>query len=182
MNGTEFNINSNYGDINNIDSPEFKVDSIINIIISDISQAGIVVDIRDRSFPAKVNEKIIHNKLKNNRIIVQQYKFYSSKIEMAYDIVEKNLVNGKQQAMLTLQKMYVTALNKFNIDYFDPDMNLIHRHADDIIDETIKQLTKFLYNSANVCFTKEQMIIGINVVVAHAFVECYVLENPNDSD
>ncbi|MBH0073992.1 hypothetical protein I6F48_00240 [Pseudoalteromonas sp. SWYJ118] len=182
MSGTQVNINELKGDINNIESPELKVDSIINKIISDISQVNVKIDIRDRSFPSQVIKKIEHNQLKNKRSIIQQYKVYSSHIESAYNIAEKNIINGKQSAMLILNDMYIKSLNKFNIDYYSPDMELIHNNADNIIDDVIKQLNKFLYSSANVSFSKEQMLIGINVVVAHAFVECYVLENPNDSN
>ncbi len=181
MTRTQISITEVKGDFNHVESPELKVDSIINRIIADISQSNVKIDIRDRSFPAAVLEKIDHNQLKNNRFIVSQYKSHSSHIESAYNIVERSIVNGKQTAMVVLHNMYVNAISKFDIDYFSPDIALIQRHADAIIDDVVKQLKSFLYNSANINFSKEQMSIGINVVVAHAFVECYVLENPNDS-
>lgn len=182
MAGTYVQIGELKGDFNNAESPESNVDSIINDIISKISQVAVTVDIRDRSFPSKVSKKIKHNQLKNNRSIVLQYRSYSSHIESAYNIIEKNVVNGKQTAMLILNDMYGSALNKFNIDVWEPDMDLVKQHADEIIDDIKKQLNNFLYKSANITFTKEQMVIGINVVIAHAFVECYVLENPNDTN
>lgn len=169
------------GDFNHGEPPEAKVNSIINDIISKISQNDVKIDIKDRSFPPKVSQKISHNKLKDNRKIVVQYKSYSSHIESAYSIIEKSIVNGKQTAMLILNDMYGSALNKFNIDVWEPDMDKIKKHADEIIDDVKKQLSSFLYKSSNITFTKEQMSVGINVVIAHAFVECYVLENPNDS-
>ena len=170
------------GDFNNAESPEYKVDSIINDIISKISQVGVTINIRDRSFPPKISDKIDHNQLKNNRTIVRQYKNYSSHIESAYNIIEKNVVNGKQTAMLKLNDMYTSALKKFKIDAWEPDMDEIKKYADEIIDDIKQQLSNFLYKSANITFTKEQMSIGINIVIAHAFVECYILENPNDTD
>ncbi|PSU36220.1 ABC-three component system protein [Photobacterium lutimaris] len=171
-----------HGDVNNAEPPESKVDSIINDVISEISQARVTVNIKDRTFPSKVDSKIKHNQLKRNRSIVLQYKSYSSHIESAYSTVEKHVVNGKQTALLILNEMYATALAKFNIDVWEPDMAVIQQHADEIIDDVKTQLTKFLYKSANITFTKEQLAVGVNVVLAHAFVECYVLENPNDTD
>ena len=62
-------------------------------------------------------------------------------------------------------------------------MTKIKKHADEIVDDIIKQLRKFIYKSANInSLYKEQVEIGINVVVAHAFVECLILENPNASN
>ncbi|MEZ8550596.1 hypothetical protein AB6D57_03445 [Vibrio splendidus] len=182
MTGTLVSIGEVKGDFNNAEPPESKVDSIINDIISKISQVGVTIDIRDRSFPPKISHKIEHNQLKENRKIVLQYKNYSSHIESAYNIIEKNVVNGKQTAMLILNDMYASTLSKFNIDAWEPDIDEVKKHADEIIDDIKKQLSNFLYKSSNITFTKEQMSIGINVVIAHAFVECYVLENPNDTD
>ncbi len=182
MTGTSVQIGEVKGDFNNGESPESKVDSIINDIISKISQVDVTIDIKDRSFPPKVSKKIKHNQLKENRRIVIQYKNYSSHIESAYNIVEKKVVNGKQTAMLILNDMYGSALSKFNIDAWEPDMGEVKKHADEIINNVKKQLGDFLYKSSNINFTKEQMSVGINIVIAHAFVECYVLENPNDTD
>ena len=182
MTKTSVRIEKMHGDVNYVESQESKIDSIINEIISKISQAAVTVDIRDRSFPSNVLNKIEHNQLKNNRSIVLQYKSYSSHIESAYSIIESNVVNGKQTAMLMLNGMYDSALKKFNIDAWEPDMDLVKQHADEIIDDIKKELQTFLYKSANISFTKEQMLIGINIVIAHAFVECYVLVNPNDTN
>jgi hypothetical protein len=182
MTGTLVNITEMYGDVNNVELPESKVNSIINDIISEISQSAKVVNIKDRKFPPTVNEKIKHNQLKDNRIILQMYKTYSSDIESAYGTVEKNVINGKQTALLLIYDMYQVALKKRNIDLWDPDMDVVQLHADAIVDEVKIQLTNFLYKSSNITFTKEHMSLGVKAVVGHAFVECYVLENPNDID
>lgn len=175
----KFEIGNIEGDFNNVISPEINVDSIINVIIGDIAQADVKIDLTDRQFPAAVAMKIDHNLLKNKRRIVLQYKSYSSHIERAYVLAEQNIINGKQTAMCFLNNMYCNSLEKYDIDSFEPDIHKIRLHADDIIDDVIKQLRKFTYNSANVIPFKEQIEIGINVVVAHAFVECFILENPN---
>lgn len=182
MTGTLVQIHEMNGDFNHAEPPESKVDSIINDVISELAQVQVTIDIKDRTFPSKVSKKIQHNQLRNNRSIVLKYKSYSSHIESAYGTVEKNVVNGKQTALLILHDMYEKALHKFNIDVWEPDMDAIKQHADGIIDDVKTQLTKFLYKSSNINFTKEQMALGVDIVIAHAFVECYVLENPNDTD
>jgi hypothetical protein len=179
---TKIDIKNVEGDFNNVESPEINVDSIINIIISDIALANVKIDRSDRSFPASVATKIDHNMLKSKRRIILQYKSYSSHIERAYTLAEQNIINGKQTAMELLNEMYCNSLEKYDIDSFEPDIAQVRLHADDIIGDVIKQLRKFVYNSANVTQFKEQVEIGINVVVAHGFVECRVMENPNVAD
>ena len=179
MCGTKFKIDRIEGDFNTTESPELKVDSIINIIISDIVSSSVKIDLLDRSFPSSISKKIDHNHLRKKRRIIQQYKSYSSNIEKAYATADRQIINGKQTAMILLNEMYVKALEKFEIDPFFVNIDEIRNHADDIVDNVIKQLRKFVYKSSNVPSFKEQIEIGINVVVAHAFVECLVLENPN---
>ena len=178
---SEVKIENVEGDVNLGKSPEENVDSIINIIIGDIVSLSTKVDRLDRTFPSKVLIKINHNNLRQKRRIIQEYKSYSSQIEKAYLIADEQVINGKQIAMGMLNNMYFKALDKFEIDIFDFDigMDKIREHADDIVDHIIKQLTKFVYKSSNVPPFKEQVEVGINVVVAHAFVECLILENPN---
>lgn len=180
MSDTQINIGAVNGDFNNIKSPESSIDSIINIIIKNIALVDVEIDYSDRSFPSNVARKINHNLLKNKRKIVLDYKAYSSPIETAYILAEKYIINGKKTAMRLLNNMYCKALEKYKIDSFDPDIEKIREHADDIIDDVINQLRKFVYNSANVFEFKESVEVGINIVVAHAFVECFVLENPNN--
>lgn len=179
MCGTQVSIGVVEGDFNTAESPESKVDSIINIIISDIVTASIKMDLKNRNFPSTVLKKIEHNHLKNKRNIVQQYKSYSSNIERAYAVVDKQIINGKQTAMILLNDMYNKALTKFEIDPYDVDIVEIRKHADCIVDSVVSQLKKFVYKSSNLPSYKEQIELGVNIVVAHAFVECLILESPN---
>jgi len=144
MTETLVNITEMYGDVNNAEPPESKVNSIINDIISEISQSTKVVNIKDRKFPPTINKKIKHNQLKDNRIILQMYKTYSSDIEYAYGSVEKNVVNGKHTALLLIYDMYQAALKKRNIDLWDPDMDMVQQHADAIVDDVKVQLTSYI--------------------------------------
>lgn len=176
---SEVKIENVEGDVNLGKSPEENVDSIINNIIGDIVSSSVTIDRLDRTFPSEITKKINHNDLRKKRRIILEYKSYSSQIEKAYNIADKRVVNGKQTAMSMLNKMYFEALDKFDIDFFDIDMDKVRENADDIVDNIIHKLRKFVYKSSNVSVYKEQVEIGISVVVAHAFVECLVLENPN---
>jgi hypothetical protein len=61
---TRFDIHNIEGDFYNIEAPENNVDSIINVIIGDISSAKVNIDRSDRTFPANVSIKIEHNMLR----------------------------------------------------------------------------------------------------------------------
>ena len=177
----EVNIKNVEGDVILGKSPEENVQSIINNIIEDIVSTSVNIDRLDRTFPSEITKKINYNHLRKKRRIILEYKSYSSQIEKAYKIADERVVNGKQTAMGMLNRMYFEALDKFDIDLFDKDIDMdrIRENADEIVDNIINQLRKFVYKSSNVSVYKEQVEIGINVVVAHAFVECLVLENPN---
>jgi len=179
MCGNQITVQNVEGDLITVESPEINVDSIINLIINEIISISVKIDLRDRTFPSTILKKIKHNYLGRNRRIIQQYKSSSSHIEKAYATVDQNIINGKQSALQMLNEMYFNALEKYQIDPYDVDMAKIREHADDIVDNVIKQLRKFVYKSANVPPYKEQVQLGINIVVAHAFVECLILENPN---
>ncbi len=179
MNSPQVHIENVEGDLFTSNSPEQQVDSIINIIITKIISESVKINLFDRSFPSHIALKIQHNQLKRKRNIVLQYKSYSAHIEQAYQIADKKIINGKQIALVLLNDMYHKSLDKFSIDPYEIDIEKIRNCADEIIEDIIKQLKKFLYKSSNVPTYKEQLEIGINVIVAHAFVECLVLENPN---
>ena len=136
----ELTIENVEGDVNLGKSPEENVDSIINIIIKDIVSCAVKIDRRDRTFPSKISKKIDHNNLQQKRRIIQEYKSYSSQIEKAYIIADEQVINGKEIAMSMLNNMYFKALDKFDIDIFDIDMTKIKKHADEIVDDIIKQL------------------------------------------
>jgi hypothetical protein len=159
-----------------------KVDSVVNSLLSELSLLPVKpISSRERRVPSKVVKKIQHNNLVTQTVILSQYKAYSASIETAYQIVDSNIINGKDKVFLILDDLYIKALADVGIDLIlgEIDMEIIRKNADDIIRTIVEGLKKFCYESANVPSDKESVEIGVNIVVAHAFVECTVLENPN---
>jgi len=178
----QVNIKEIKGDLYLTESAVRKVDSVVNSLLTEISLLSVdSLSKRKRSVPAAVIKKVNYNNLKTQRFILSQYQAFSTSIETAYKIVDENIVNGKSKIFLMLDDLYIKALSDIGIDpiFGEVDMELIRQHADDIIKKIIKGLKIFCYESSNVPSDKESVEVGVNIVVAHAFVECTVLENPN---
>jgi hypothetical protein len=180
----QVNIESVKGNLYLTDSSEQKVDSVVNSLLTEISLIPVdVLSTKKRSVPAAVIVKVDHNNLQSQCFILKQYQAYSASIETSYKIIDTNIINGKSKVFLMLDNLYVKALSDIGIKPFasEIDMELIRQNADDIIKKIITGLKDFCYESSNVPSDKESVEIGVNVVVAHAFVECLILENPNDT-
>lgn len=178
----QVNIRDIYGNLYIKESAEQKVDSIVNSLLTELSLSTIAPPLsRKRNIPSKVIKKVEHNNLVTQRFILSQYQNFSTSIETAYEIIDTNIVNGKAKVFLMLDNLYMKALCKVGIDpnFDEVNMEIIRQHADDIIESIINGLKEFCYESSNVPSDKESIEIGVNVIVAHAFVECTVLENPN---
>jgi hypothetical protein len=181
MSKNQVNIRDIKGNAYFTESAEQKVDSVVNSLLTEISLTPIAIEFRKRSVPADVVIKVNYNNLQSQRFILSQYQAYSATIETSYESIDKNIVNGKAKVFMMLDDLYFKALSDIELDPFFGDVNieLIREHADNIIMKIIKGLKDFCYKSSNAPSDKESVEIGINVIVAHAFVECRVLENPN---
>jgi len=175
------NVGTVEGDLILTESAEQRVDSVVNSLLTEISLTPIEIDFRKRSVPADVVIKVDYNNLQSQRFILSQYQAYSASIETSYESIDKNIINGKAKVFMMLDKLYFTALSDIGLDPFFGEVNieLIREHADNIIIKIIKGLKDFCYKSSNTPSDKESVEIGVNVIVAHAFVECRILENPN---
>ncbi len=163
------------------EEPEQRVNSVISELLTEISLKPIQYDMHSRGIPADVIVKIEHNNLNSQVAILGQYQLYSSSIESAYDNIDKTIVNGKANVLLMLKDYYFKALYDFGLNPYLGNMDIeeIRKNSDSILIKIINNLKDFCYKSANVPSHKESVEIGVNVIVAHAFVECLILENPN---
>lgn len=177
----QVNVGTIKGDAYFTESAEQKVDSAVNSLLTEISLTPIAIESRKRSVPADVIIKVTYNNLQSQRFILSQYQAYSASIETSYESIDKNIPNGKTKVFMMLDNLYFKALSDIGLDPFfgEVDIELIREHSDNIIVKIIKGLKDFCYKSSNTPSDKESVEIGVNVIVAHAFVECRILENPN---
>ncbi|MEJ2765616.1 hypothetical protein VV869_16815 [Photobacterium sp. MCCC 1A19761] len=175
------NINKVIGPVFIGDSPEYNVDTAINELLKCIAkQHHEFRDIKRRPSSDTIN-KISHNNIKSKRHIIKQYLDFSSKVENAFFLIDSLIPFGKQIVIQSLNDLYYEALDEIDVDYFSNEIDIekIKDNSEFILDYIIQKLICSVYESKNAPEIKEQIELGVNVVVAHAFIECVVLENPS---
>ena len=169
------------GNVNIGDAPEYQINSAINqLLICLASKTSEFVRL-DRRPSAETIKKIDHNNLRSKSHIIKQYLEHSSKIEEAYGDVDLLIPFGKDTILRNLNGFYCAALDEVGIEYvFEGiDIEKVRSSSVFIIDFIINKLRNFVYESLNKPAFKENIDLGVNVVVAHAFIECVVMENPD---
>ncbi|MHB0764475.1 hypothetical protein ACYCFC_08900 [Stutzerimonas sp. NM35] len=169
------------GNVNIGDSPEYQVNSAISeLLVCLASKASSYVRLNRRP-TAETVQKIQHNNLRARSNIIKQYLEHSSKIEEAYKDMDVQVPFGKDLILQNLNGFYCSALDELGIDYVcgAVDIEKIRENSIFIIDFVITRLRNFVYESMNKPAYKESIELGVNVVVAHAFIECVVMENPD---
>lgn len=163
-------------------NPELLIGSAINELLSTLSNKPRTFQAKRRKPSADTIVKIEYNNLKSRQNIVQTYQNYSLQIEESFIDIDQQIINGKTIILENLQNLYFEVLDELKIDYICVDViniNKIRENSDDIIDYIILKLKNLSVESNNCNLTHEAIDIGIKVIVAHAFIECIIMENPN---
>lgn len=170
------------GNVHIGESPEYKVNSAINELLMKLASQPFMFQRLARKPPAKTVAKIQYNKIQAKQHIIKQYMDHSAAIEAAYRGIDSVIPFGEQIVLQNLNDLYCAALDNVGIDYFSPvvDMTAIRENSEYILDFVIQKLRNSAYESKNILQIKEQIDQGINVVVAHAFIECIIFENPEN--
>jgi hypothetical protein len=173
-------IHNNAGNTYIGESPEYKVDSAINELLNQLANKPFIFQRARRMPPADVVVKIKHNCIQSKSHIIKQYMDHSATIEAAYNDIDSVVPFGRQIILQNLSDLYFAALDVLGIDYFCDAVDLIKVRENSlfIIDYIIQRLKNSAFESKNTPSLTEQIERGVNVVVAQAFIECVILENP----
>jgi hypothetical protein len=174
------NIERNAGNLIVGDSPEYQVNTAINELITKLASMPFTFENTRRKPSSETIEKLKHNNIGAKKHIIKQYLDFSSKIESAYKAIDSSIPFGKQIVIQNLNDLYFAALDEVGIDYFEGtiDMSKVRENSEYILDFVIQKLRNLAYESKNTPTLKEEVNLGVNVIVAHAFIECIVMENP----
>lgn len=162
------------------EDPEQSIDSAINEVLKLIAANDFEPSKRNRTPSADTVEKIKHNKLQGKNAIIRQYLAHSQKVESSFSAIDSTIPFGKTKILNNLNDLYYEALDFVGIDYFTDEIDIeqIRVNSCLIIEFIVERLRNTAYASKNKPSLKEDLELGINVVVAHAFIECVILENP----
>jgi hypothetical protein len=172
-----------FGSVHVGDSPEYKVGSAINELLGCLAKKPRVFSVVRRRPSSETVRKIKYNDIESKGHVIKQYLEHSAKIEEAYKEIDSMVVSGKNIILGNLNDLYYAALDSLGIEYLisgEIDILRVREDSDFIIDFIIARLNSLVYESSNTPSCREQIEHGVNVVVAHAFIECVVLENPSD--
>ena len=174
------NVERNAGNIIIGDSPEYEISSAINELLKSLARQPFSFNQKKRRPSSETVVKIKHNKLKSKSHIIKQYLDHSSKVEEAYGEIDSLIAFGKDTILQNLNDLYYLALDSIEIDYLTCKVDIIkiRENSEDILDFIIQKLKNTVFESKNTPSYKEHVELGVNVVVAHAFIECIIMENP----
>lgn len=174
------NVERNAGNIIIGDSPEYEISSAINVLLISLAKKPFSFRKNRRRPSSETVVKIQHNNLKSKSHVIKQYLDHSSKIEEAYFEIDSLITFGKDTILQNLNDLYYLALDAVEIDYLvcDVDIVKVQENSEFILDFIIQKLKNTVFESKNTPIYKEHIELGVNVVVAHAFIECIIMENP----
>lgn len=162
------------------DSPEYQVNSAINELLMGLASQPFQFQRAIRRPPARTVAKIQHNQIQSKQSIIKQYMDHSAAVEAAYKGIDSIIPFGSQIILQNLNDLYFAALDHVGIEYLSKEIEItqIREHAIPILDFIILKLRNSSFESKNTPEVKELIEQGINVIVAHAFIECIIFENP----
>jgi hypothetical protein len=173
-------VERNSGNIYVGDAPEYRVDSVVNELLKQLASKPFQFQRISRKAPASTIAKIQHNHITTQKYIIKQYLDHSASIEAAYAGIDAIIPFGKQIILTSLNDLYFEALDAVGIDYLDGEIEIdaVRENSDFILGFVIRRLKNSAFESKNILSHKEPIESGINVVVAHAFIECVIFETP----
>lgn len=178
------NIEKNAGNVYIGPPPECRVDSVVNELLKKLADEPFYFQCGQRKAPSSTILKIEHNHIQSKKYIIRQYLNHSSGVENAYNGIDSEIPFGKKIILQNLNDLYYAALDSVGVEHLgdDIDVGAVRENSEFILDFIIQKLRNLAFESKNSLTLREQIETGINVIVAHAFIECVIFETPgNDS-
>ena len=161
--------------INNV----LKNKSIIAEVVNAISK----IDLGDKANLGKIkklpeiDEKIGHNNITTYKYLINEYSFYGKILEGIYETLEEQNPGKKGTLLGRIFEFYKA--EKRNLTQTD-NIDVIRENADSIIENIIKKLDAEILKSSNLESYNEEIYSAIQIIVADAFIQCKILEDPNE--
>jgi hypothetical protein len=140
--------------------------------ISNLSLDGIKEANSLNAFNPKI--KLNYNNVKTYCALIEEYKVYHEKINSLYDELELQGSMKKEKLLDNIEQIYLKIKGKYVLDSENP-LEIVRQQSDKIIDDVFDELCKELEGSV---FFKEDIILGIRLIMVDAFIRCKILEGP----
>ena len=124
-----------------------------------------------------IDEKIEYNSVIKYKEIIGEYSQYSSICDEALNVLDNNKIGTKTRLLRSINLLYKEQKGELVRSYHGSDlteMQIIRRHADDIIDNIKSKLMERVFDNTEA----EDVNIGLTRIICYSFVECKILEKP----
>ncbi|MFT5337457.1 MAG: hypothetical protein ACI9YL_001460 [Luteibaculaceae bacterium] len=140
--------------------------SIINILSNEEwSNANKVSDVNT----FEIERKIIHNKLTNSRVIIEQYALFNNKVDSKYKEFDKLGANKSNSVLGKITREFLKV--------FDSN------DTDKSFQNTVDIITEKVIESANYAsMPLDELELCVEILVVDAFIRCKIFENPVNYD
>jgi len=164
---------NNPSDVNHV------VLTLFNIINKEVDNAT-----EKRCLPPEIEEKINFNNVVAYRPLIENnYSENGFYLDTAYEALDSDTPGRRKTFMRYLNLLYLTVLGE-HLKKQAPlgKIEIIRANADNIIVEIINSLLLRIASNGKVIehISSESIEYNVIAIVCHAFVDCKVLENPNN--
>ena len=118
-----------------------------------------------------INNKILYNNLKHNKIYINEYKVYYGKIDAIYKELENFNSFKKTKLLRKIRQFYIDEI-KENYNGTN-DINIIRENSDNIFDNVKERIENCLSN-----VEEDDVYIALPIILVDAFIRCKILEEP----
>jgi len=122
-----------------------------------------------------IQEKIEHNDIQRNRMLIDEYKVFYQKLNSLYQTLEEQGSFKKERLLRHIRKLYLQAAGRYVGNAADR-MPIIRKNADSIIEEIMDELQTIVENQTG--STVEDVAFAVPIVMVDAFMRCKILEAP----
>ena len=125
-----------------------------------------------------VEDKISHNNVIENNIIIHEYSVYQGKINSLYTELERAGSGRKTSLLRNVKSTYFEAKGK--VLGSDQSLNNVRVHADELIEYVKRRLHEQVDASRNndSDLPYEDVEFAVSIVLVDAFMRCKILEEP----
>jgi hypothetical protein len=163
---------NNPSDVNQI------VLSLYNLLTEEIGT------VEKRVLPPEIEEKItFNNVIKYKLLIENNFSENGYYLDSAYESLDYDTPGRKKLFLSYINSLYLSVLGEYlKASTSSEKLEVIRGNSDNIITVVInKLLTKISNNSTGIeHISSESIEYNVIAIVCHAFVDCKVLENPNN--
>jgi len=132
-----------------------------------------------------IEDKIGHNNVVGYKWLIEDYGVYGKELDDKYDGLDEEAPGRKLKLFRLITDTYKIHLGRYQTENPKSELLIIiQSNADKIIHDVIEDLINKLLQSDNYDenITMEEYRISIQIIVAHAFIHCKILENPKKND